>query len=138
MDASTVVTAFLDRAQHGDDTAFDLVALDFVQHAAGPQGREGLRETGRVLEHDLGHPRAEIHHVVAHGDLVVVHLSLHGTHSASTMPLLAGTPVSGKEVTWRFIHIFRVSDGMIAEHWACRDDLGLLAQVGAWPPRSAI
>jgi predicted ester cyclase len=50
------------------------------------------------------------------------------------MPLLAGTPVSGKPVVWRFIHIFRVSDGKIAEHWACRDDVGLLAQVDGWPP----
>jgi len=23
--------------------------------------------------------------------------------------------------------------GQIVEHWACRDDLGLLRQVGAWP-----
>ena len=34
-----------------------------------------------------------------------------------------------------FIHIWRVEDGLIAEHWACRDDVGLLAQVGGWPPR---
>jgi len=27
-----------------------------------------------------------------------------------------------------------VVDGQIVEHWACRDDLGLLHQIGAWPP----
>jgi lactoylglutathione lyase len=29
---------------------------------------------------------------------------------------------------------FRIADGRIAERWACRDDLGLLRQLGAWPP----
>ncbi|MDQ3898225.1 MAG: ester cyclase, partial [Actinomycetota bacterium] len=29
--------------------------------------------------------------------------------------------------------IWRVEDGKLVEHWACRDDLGLLHQLGAWP-----
>jgi lactoylglutathione lyase len=45
------------------------------------------------------------------------------------MPLLADTPVSGRPAAWTFIHLWRVADGMIVEHWACRDDMGLLEQV---------
>jgi len=30
---------------------------------------------------------------------------------------------------WTFIHIWRVADGIIVEHWACRDDMGLLEQL---------
>jgi predicted ester cyclase len=52
---------------------------------------------------------------------------------ASTMPLLAGLPPTGSAVAWDFIHIWRVVDSSIVEHWACRDDVGLLAQVGGWP-----
>ena len=129
-----VVLAFLHGAQAADPRAFDLVAEGLVQHAAGPQGREGLRATVAVLEHDLGPGRLEVHHVVAEGDTVVVHLTLHGVHRASTMPLLTGVPVTGREVRWAFVHLFRVTDGLVAEHWACRDDVGLLAQLGAWPP----
>jgi predicted SnoaL-like aldol condensation-catalyzing enzyme len=44
------------------------------------------------------------------------------------MPLLGGTEASGEPVTWTFIHLWRVADGTIAEHWACRDDMGLLLQ----------
>jgi lactoylglutathione lyase len=44
------------------------------------------------------------------------------------MPLLSGTEASGEPVTWTFIHLWRVVDGTIAEHWACRDDMGLLVQ----------
>ena len=32
-------------------------------------------------------------------------------------------------MTWEFIHIWRVSDGVIVEHWACRDDMGLCEQL---------
>ena len=37
-------------------------------------------------------------------------------------------------MAWTFLHLFRVEDGQLAEHWACRDDVGLLHQLGAWPP----
>ncbi len=128
------VLSFLRLAEAGDPSAFDLVAPDLVQHAAGPQGREGLRLTAAVLDHDLGPLLGTVHHTVAEGDTVVVHLTLHGRHRASTMPLLAGVPVTGRPVAWAFVHLFRVAAGLIAEHWACRDDVGLLAQLGAWPP----
>jgi lactoylglutathione lyase len=45
------------------------------------------------------------------------------------MPLLADAPASGRAITWTFIHLWRVADGMIVEHWACRDDMGLLEQL---------
>ncbi|MCU1398020.1 MAG: hypothetical protein JWN62_1129 [Acidimicrobiales bacterium] len=45
------------------------------------------------------------------------------------MPLLAGTPPRRRQIAWTFIHIWRVSSGTIFEHWACRDDNGLLAQL---------
>ena len=54
---------------------------------------------------------------------------MHGTHRASTMPLLAEATVAGRPVAWTFIHLWRVADGMIVEHWACRDDMGLLEQL---------
>jgi predicted ester cyclase len=125
-----VVTAFIDGIERGDDAAFALVAEDFVQHAAGPQGRQGFRQTLQVLHHDLDGPHADVHRTIAQNDTVAVQLTLHGRHAASTMPLLQGHRPTGKAVSWDFIHIFRVADGLIAEHWACRDDLGLLGQVG--------
>ena len=48
------------------------------------------------------------------------------------MPLLTDVAVTGNEVTWTYIHIWRVADGRVVEHWACRDDVGLLRQVGGW------
>jgi predicted ester cyclase len=134
MTPEETVLAFHRALDLRDGSAFGLVAEDLVQHAAGPQGREGLRDTLATLDHALDSPTATIHRVVAQDDLVVVHLTLHGRHVASTMPLLAGLTPTGNDVAWDFIHIWRVADGAIVEHWACRDDVGLLAQVGGWPP----
>jgi lactoylglutathione lyase len=45
------------------------------------------------------------------------------------MPLLEGVPVQGTAVDWEFIHLWRVVDGLIVEHWATRDDMGVLVQL---------
>ena len=89
-----------------------------------------------MIENDLGEAiTIDHHHLIAEGELVVDHMTIRGRHQASTMPLLAGTEVTGMPVGWTYMHIWRVVDGIVVEHWACRDDLGLLRQVGAWPPR---
>ncbi len=128
--AKDVVEEMFRRQQAGDDTVLDdLVATDLVNHAAGPQGREGLRAILHTIDVDLGPVTLEQHHLIGEGDLVAQHLTLHGTHRASTMPLLADATASGHPAAWTFIHLWRVADGIIVEHWACRDDLGLLEQL---------
>jgi lactoylglutathione lyase len=118
------------RQQAGDPTVLDdLVAEDLVNHAAGPQGREGLKRILRTIDDDLGPLSVQQHHLIGDGDLVAQHLTLHGTHHASTMPLLAPVSPSGRAAAWTFIHIWRVADGVIVEHWACRDDMGLVEQL---------
>ena len=128
--AKDVVEEMFRRQQAGDDTVLDdLVAENMANHAAGPQGRDGLKLILSIIDTDLGPVTAEQHHVIGEGDLVEQHLTVRGTHRASTMPLLADAPVSGRPAVWTFIHIWRVADGKIVEHWACRDDMGLLEQL---------
>jgi lactoylglutathione lyase len=112
----------------------EIIAEDMVNHAAGPQrqGRDGWKHIIANIDNDLGLSEQETQHVIAEGDLVAHHITLTGTHQDSTMPLLAGVPVTHNPVTWTYIHIWRIAGGQIAEHWACRDDVGLLRQVGAW------
>jgi predicted ester cyclase len=128
--AREVVGQLLRRQQAGGELVLDdLVAEDMVNHAAGPQGRSGLAQILRAIDHDLGPVTLEQHHLIGDGDTVAQHLTVHCTHRASTMPLLADVPPSGRAATWTFIHIWRVADGMIVEHWACRDDMGLVDQL---------
>ena len=121
-----------------DETVIDeLIAEDMVNHAAGPQrqGREGWKQIIATISNDLGPIEIDHHRLIAEGDLVAHFMTMSGTHQASTMPLLAGTPVTQRPVAWTYIHIWRIADGQVVEHWACRDDVGLLRQVGAWPTK---
>jgi predicted ester cyclase len=128
--AKDIVAEMFRRQREGDETVLDdLVAADMVNHAAGPQGREGLKSILRTIDVDLGPVTVEQHHLIGEGDLVAQHLTLHGVHRASTMPLLADIAVSAQSVTWTFIHIWRVAGGMIVEHWASRDDMGMVEQL---------
>lgn len=132
--AREVVTELMSRLDQGDSSAIDdLISADMVNHAAGPQGREGWKQILAIIKVDLGDWTVTHHHVIGEGDLVAHHMTIHGTHLASTMPLLHGIPVTGNPVAWEYMHLWRVADGKIVEHWAGRDDVGLLAQVGAWP-----
>jgi predicted ester cyclase len=128
--ARAAVEELLRRQQEGTELDLDdLVAADMVNHAAGPQGRDGLLSILGSIHRDLGPLTYEQRHLIGDDQLVAQHLTVHGTHRDSTMPLLAGVAASGRPIAWDFIHIWRVSDGIIVEHWACRDDMGLLEQL---------
>ena len=135
-DSKAVVEELFRRRSAGDASVInELIAEDMVNHAAGPQGREGWKQILAMIEADLGgNITIEHHHLIGDGELVAHHMTLRGRHRASNMPLLRGIAATGAEVSWTYIHIWRVVDGKIVEHWACRDDIGLLSQVGAWPP----
>src|SRR3954470_9365485 len=88
----SVIEELFARSQAGDLSAIDeLVAEDMVNHAAGPQGREGWKLILSIIDADLG-PDLEIehHHLVSEGDLVAHHMTMRGRHNRSTMPLLDG------------------------------------------------
>ena len=104
---------------------------DFVNHASPFQGAEGLSKTLQAIARDLELEEHVVHDTVAEGDRVVQRVSLRGKHIGSSMPVLAGVPAQGHDFQWEFIHIWRIDSGLIAEHWACRDDLGLRVQLGA-------
>jgi predicted ester cyclase len=67
--------------------------------------------------------------LVVDGDLVVCHNRWSGTWSGSVFRGVA-TP-AGKRFSVEHIHIYRVKDGQLIEHWVVRDDLGMMLQVGA-------
>ena len=51
--------------------------------------------------------------LIASGDKVVERSSAAATHKG---PML-GTPATNKRIKWSEIHIYRLSNGKIAEHW---------------------
>jgi predicted ester cyclase len=67
---------------------------------------------------------------LAEGDTVAIFLTVSGVHSQPTA--LAGTsyPPTGKSFSMRHVHLFRLRDGLLADHWAIRDDLSMLIELG--------
>lgn len=107
------------------------VGADMVNHAAGPQGLEGWKQTWQAILSCFPDAQAETRVVLVDGEQAAVPMTLTGTHEGSGMPLLAGIEPTQRRIEWEFIHLFRVQGGKIVEHRAVRDDLGLLRQLGA-------
>ena len=79
----------------------------------------------------------ELQTLIADGDWVSARTITRGKHvGKNVIPinmLSPGTEPTNREFTQQIIHMFRLSDGKITEHWAGRDDLGLHWQLGLIP-----
>jgi steroid delta-isomerase-like uncharacterized protein len=110
----------------------ELVAEDVVDHLAAPDspsGREGWRQNRQAFLAAFPDGRWEVADIIADGDLVAVRTPFSGTHLGA----IRGLPATGRRVAIGGIHICRIVDGRIVEHWGNNDDLGLLRQIGAIP-----
>jgi predicted ester cyclase len=114
----------------GDVSAVDrYLAPDFFNHVTGRSGTEDFR---RLAAEVGSSPDASnvIEFMVAEGDLVVAFMRI--TRTVPADGTIFGFAVEGgRSYAVNHIHIYRVADGKIREHWALRDDVGMLRQVGA-------
>ena len=118
--------------QRGDWNGLDnLHTADFTNHAVGgiQVGLDTLKAILRGIHESFPDEMTTIDDMIAEGDKVAVRATLRGTHQGSGLPLFAGIIPEGKHVEWQFIHIFRLVDGKIAEHWAQRNDLAVRQQL---------
>jgi predicted ester cyclase len=114
-----------------------LVSDRFVNHEAPPgtpPGRGGITMFMDLLSRAFSDQAWDIDHVVEEGDMVVVHCTHSGRHTGDYF----GLPASGNRFSYRQMHLLRLEDGQAVEHWAVRDDAGLLRQLtGALEPARA-
>ena len=113
---------------HQEDAAIDeLISPDFVPHTFGPMppGREGLREGMRRAGAGISDPEFEIHDLIAEGDRVAARLTTSARHTGTFM----GIEPTGKRYSIDEIHIFRLRDGLLVEHWHEFDKGQLMAQL---------
>jgi len=129
------VRAIIDRIfVHQDDAAIDeLIAPDFVPHTFGPMqpGREGVREGMRRAGAGVSDPEFTVHDMIAEGDEVAARLTTTARHTGTFM----GIEPTGKRYSIDEIHIFRLRDGLLVEHWHEFDKGKLMAQLQGEAPR---
>ncbi len=114
----------------GDVSTVDrYLAPDFVNHVTGRSGTEDFK---RLAAEFGAAPDASnvIEFMVAEGDLVVAFMTI--TRSVRSRTTLFGYAVEGhgQSYTVHHVHIYRIADGKIMEHWALRDDISMLQQLG--------
>ena len=117
--------------EHNVDGVSHLFDTSFVHHLRGPlpPGFEGLRQVGIMMNGAFPDVVVTEEDLIASGDKVVERSSAAATHKG---PML-GTPATNKRIKWSEIHIYRLSNGKIAEHWPEISMMELLQQVGALP-----
>jgi len=127
-----VARAFVEMMNQGkleDYSGFH--TADFVAHSA---------EGDFTLADDLAAAREEraafpdlqgaVNHMVAEGDLVVVHWTMRGTNTQPGM----GLPATGKPFKISGMTLFRFKGGKISEEWNAWSWLSVLKQLGLLCP----
>jgi steroid delta-isomerase-like uncharacterized protein len=127
-----VVRQFYEGWNNGDIDFAGLVAEDIVNHQPEVEpelGRSRFADAIRGVMSTVPDSRWVISDVLADGDRVAVRITWSGTYGASNFRGLAiGAP---GRFSAEHMHIFRVTNGRLAEHWVGRDDLAMLRQLGA-------
>jgi predicted ester cyclase len=99
-------------------------------------GREGMLKVFEALFTAFPDFHYRIEEATGEGDRIVCKVTMTGTHRGQpTLPevfngMLSGVAPTGKRVTVLQFHSFRIKDGLISEHAAVRDDLGMVLQLG--------
>ena len=111
------------------EQAAEVIHPEYVNHEREdrPGGVAGFQDGMKRLRSSFSDFRLEALDVIAEGDRVAARTRFTATHDGQ----FKGIPPSGKAVSIQQIHVFRLQDGLIAEHWVCRDDIGLMRQIGA-------
>ena len=114
------------------DVIDELIDPDLVYHAPDGdiRGLEGARQLVIAMHSDFPDFHVAVDDVIAEGDKVVVRFTDTGTYQGDDF----GVTATGKQVTWTGVDIFRIADGKIIEGWGVGDLLGLMRQLGVYPP----
>ena len=112
----------------------EIFAPEYIDHGAlpglsnrGPENHKQLLATLRSAFPDISNTLEEI---IVEGDRAAFRNTLRGTHQGPFM----GMAPTGRPFVQGQMHIVHFSEeNKIVEHWAARDDLGMMQQLGVLP-----
>jgi predicted ester cyclase len=118
----------------------EIMAEDFLEHGVAPfaqsapgrvNGPQAMRATAQWLLAQFPDLHMTIEAMVAEGDTVAVRILSEGTNLGAINGV---APATGKRFSSRQSHWFRVANDKLAEHWATREDLPTMLQLGIIQP----
>ncbi len=114
------------------DVIDEVYAADYTWPIDKPQTHSSAEFKQHVAEVRAAFPDIHItaEDMIAEGDKVVTRWTIIATHKGEFM----GVPATGKKVAGTGILITRIADGKIAGDWENSDQLGLMQQLGVYPP----
>ncbi|NJR61808.1 MAG: ester cyclase [Cyanobacteria bacterium CRU_2_1] len=115
-----------------------LVADKFINNdptSVASRDRASMKQFIKTLTMAFPDHHHAIEDLIAEGDKVVMRCTLTATHKG-IFPGFLEIPPTGKTIYQKQIHILRVREGKITEHWVVRDDLAMLQQLGVIPLRN--
>jgi predicted ester cyclase len=110
----------------------ELMSADIVGRGMGTDilnGYDAFMQYGMMMFSAFPDGRHLLEEVIAEDDKVVTRGIFTGTHQGELM----GTPPTGKQVKFSVVHIDRVVDGKIVEHWGQSDTFAMMQQLGVVP-----
>jgi len=108
------------------------VAATFVNHATPDimlPGPESLKEHVVLLRIAFPDLHFTVEDLIADEERVATRVTFEGTHRG----VFRGFPPTDKSFIQSQMHMVRFVKGKVVEHWAVRDDLGLMQQLGIVP-----
>jgi predicted ester cyclase len=128
----SIVQEFYDQWNAGAIDFERLVDPTVTNHQPGRNPETGLDTFRQAIEGVMGAVPGSVWttlRLIADEDFVVCHNSWRGTYGGDNF---RGVPTpQGKPFSVEHVHIYRIADDRIAEHWVVRDDLGMMLQTGA-------
>lgn len=132
---TAVALRYVDYFRTGDESILDeAFAPDFHDHVSGQRGVQMMRVVRGWIEQSFADTEYEVHGVTSGGGLVMLWFSSRARHVGHAFPQFGGREPTGRTIVAEAVHIFTVKDGRLAEHWAVRDDLGVLRQLDSPEP----
>ncbi len=110
----------------------ELMSADIVGRGMGTDilyGYDAFMHYGMMMFSAFPDGRHLLEEVIAEDDKVVTRGIFTGTHQGELM----GIPPTGKQVKFSVVHIDRVVDGKIVEHWGQGDTFAMMQQLGVVP-----
>jgi steroid delta-isomerase-like uncharacterized protein len=130
-----LVQSFVDMINNHDvSTMEEHTATAHIDHNPGvADGIEANRAFWTQVFTAFPDLKAVLHDVIGEGDRVAARLEYSATHQGTFL----GIPATGRSVNFQSIDIWRVADGLLAEHWDQLNMDDLFRQLGVGPAAHA-